>query len=155
MDAQIVWQKGLSFTGSSDTGFTLPLGASKDVGGEDDGFRPLELIAISLAGCTGMDVISILQKKRQQISLFKVHVQAERAPDHPRVFTHASIHYEITGHQVDEKAVIRSLELSATQYCPAQAMLMKVFPIDLKYSIYEGLTEDSRELVKSGSYTIH
>ena len=63
MDAKVTWQQGLSFTGSANTGFEVPLGVDPDVGGANDDFRPLELMAVSLAGCTAMDVISLLRKK--------------------------------------------------------------------------------------------
>lgn len=137
MNASANWHGNLTFTGSADTGFTVPLGASPSVGGDDDGFRPLELMAVSLAGCTAMDVISILQKKRQQISDFRVEVNTDQAENHPKVFTQAAIEYHVFGNHVDEKAVARALELSATRYCPAQAMLDQVFPITLKYFIYD------------------
>ena len=148
MNAKVNWHGNLTFTGSADTGFTVPLGASPSVGGDNDGFRPLELMAVSLAGCTAMDVISILQKKRQQISDLRVEVNTDQAENHPKVFTQAAIEYHIFGNQVDEKAVGRALELSATRYCPAQAMLDKVFPITLKYYIYD----ESGELLVSADY---
>ncbi len=78
---------------------------------------PMELIAIGLAGCTAMDVISILKKKRQHVTDFEVRVHAQRAEEHPKVFIAAEIEYLIYGHQVDEQAVRRSIELSAKTYC--------------------------------------
>lgn len=152
MDAKVTWKGRLSFTGSADSGFELPLGAHPDVGGDDDGFRPMELMAISLAGCTAMDVISILQKKRQEVSRFEVRVHAERANEHPKVFTRAAIEYHVGGHNVDEAAVVRAIELSATRYCSAHAMLRRVMPIRLHYYIYE--EQEGREaiLVKSGEF---
>ncbi len=151
MDAKVTWKDRLSFTGSAETGFTLPLGAEPEAGGDDDGFRPIQLMAISLAGCTAMDVISIMRKKQQDVTAFEVQVHADRAGEHPKVITHATINYVIAGHHLDEKALIRSIELSATRYCPAQAMLSKVFPIDLVYEIYEDQDGD-RKLVKQGTY---
>jgi putative redox protein len=136
MDARVNWKKGLSFTGTADTGFELPLGADPEVGGANDGFRPLELMAVSLAGCTAMDVISILSKKQQDVTGFEVHVHADQAEHPPRVFTRAVITYRITGRQVDEAAVRRAIELSAVRYCPAQAMLRKAMLMDLQYEIY-------------------
>lgn len=137
MNATVTWKNGLSFTGSADTGFELPLGADPSVGGANDGFRPLELMAVSLAGCTAMDVISILRKKQQDVTAFEVQVNAQQQPEHPHVFTQAVITYRITGHNLSEAAVTRAIELSATKYCPAQAMLAGVFPIELFYEIYE------------------
>ncbi|MBM3144617.1 MAG: OsmC family protein [Chloroflexi bacterium] len=150
MDAKVTWRRRMSFTGAADTGFEIPLGVDPEVGGDNDGFRPIELMAISLAGCTAMDVISILQKKRQEVTGFEVIVHARRAEEHPKVFTEATIEYHITGKSVDKNAVLRAMELSALRYCPAQAMLSKVFPIALKYFIYE----QGGKLVKSGVYVV-
>ncbi len=152
MEAKVVWNNALSFTGASDSGFSLPLDASTSVGGEGQGFRPMELFAIGLAGCTAMDVISILNKKRQDITDFEVQAHIDRAEAHPKVFTYAIIEYFITGRNVEEAAVLRSIELSATAYCTAQAMLVQVMPIELKYHIYEDLGDGKRSLVKSGAY---
>jgi putative redox protein len=152
MDAIVKWHDGLSFTATAGSGYSAPLGAETAVGGSEDGFRPLELIAAGLAGCTAMDVISILQKKRQAVTAFEVHVHARRAEQHPRVFTRADIEYYIIGSQVDQTAVLRAIELSATRYCPAQAMLGQVFPITLKYRIYEQEAGGERRLVSSGEF---
>lgn len=153
MDATVLWHGGLTFTGTADSGFTVSLGADPGVGGENDGFRPMELMAVSLAGCTAMDVISILQKKRQEITAFEVKVRAERAEEHPKVFLGAVIEYEVTGRGVQESALRRSIELSAERYCPAQGMLARVMPIQLDYRIFEGESKESRTLVTRGEWT--
>ncbi len=137
MDASVTWQHGMTFTGTADTGFTVPLGAAPEHGGDNDGFRPLELMAVSLAGCTAMDVISVLQKKRQQVTAFEVRVQTERAADHPRVFTKVHVEYIVTGKGISETALERSIELSETKYCPAQALLSKAVAITHSYKILE------------------
>lgn len=138
MNAKVEWKGKLSFTGSADSGFKVPLGSYPEVGGDDDGFRPMELMAVSLAGCTAMDVISILTKKRQDVSDFQVKVNTERADQHPKVFTKAIIEYHVAGKDISESAVKRAMELSADTYCPAQAMIGKIIPLTLKYFIYEG-----------------
>jgi putative redox protein len=138
MEAKVTWRGNLSFTGIADSGFTIPLGTDTAVGGDEDGFRPTELVAISLAGCTGMDVISILQKKQQGVTGFEVRIHADQADEFPKVFTHITVEYIITGHRVDPVAVERSIELSMTKYCPVQAMLAKAVSIDHKYTIIEG-----------------
>ena len=137
MQASVTWDHGMTFTGSADTGFEVPLGAAPSVGGEDDGFRPIELMLVSLAGCTAMDVISILAKKRPEITGFDVRVDAERAEEHPKVFTSITIHYDVRGRNVDPNAVERAIELSETRYCPAQAMLAQVAPVSHTDSIRE------------------
>jgi putative redox protein len=152
MEAKVTWHEGLSFTGAAESGFQVALGSDPAVGGKNDGFRPMELIAVGLAGCTAMDVISILTKKRQAVVDFEVQVHAERAAEHPKVFTRSVIEYFVTGHNLDEAALVRALELSATRYCPAQAMLGQVMPIELKYNLFEGASADERSLVKRGVY---
>jgi putative redox protein len=137
MQTKVTWNSRMSFTGSSTSGFKVPLGTDPSVGGDNDGFRPMELIAIGLAGCTAMDTISILLKKRQDITAFEVVVHAIRAEEHPKVFTKISLEYLIEGHQVDPRAVERAIDLSATKYCPAQAMLEKAVQIEHNYSIKE------------------
>ena len=135
MEATVIWEKGLTFTGSAGAEFKVPMGASEDVGGDDDGFRPMQLIAIGLAGCTAMDVMSILTKKRQKVASFKVRVTAKQDSEHPRVFTQLIIEYLLTGENIDEIAVQRAIELSETKYCPAQAMFNQIVPIELSYQI--------------------
>jgi putative redox protein len=135
MDAKVIWKEKMSFDGSSESGFTVPLGTSPVVGGDDDGFRPLELLAIGLAGCTAMDVMSILQKKRQEINSFEVQVHAEQAAEHPKVFTHIVIEYIISGNNLSEEAVQRAVQLSEEKYCPAQAMFKQVATMELKITI--------------------
>ena len=137
MNAKVTWKGRMSFEGSATSGFTLPLDTHPSVGGDDNGFEPLELVAIGLGGCTAMDVISILQKKRQDITGFEVNIAAERATDHPKVFTHVKVEYIVRGHQVDRAAVERAIELSVTKYCPAQAMLAKAVEIEHTYVIHE------------------
>lgn len=151
MEAKVTWKGRLTFEAVSDSGFPVRLDTDEAVGGNNNGIRPMELMAMSLAGCTAMDVISILEKKRQQVTGFEVRVQADRASEHPKVFTHAVIEYHVTGHQVDEAAVVRAIELSATRYCPAQGMLARVMPIELRYKIYED-ENGERRLVKEGEY---
>jgi putative redox protein len=139
VDAKVTWSTRLSFSGTADSEFNVPLGASSAVGGDEDGFRPMELIAIGLAGCTAMDVISILMKKRQEVTAFEVRVHADQALDHPHVFSEIWIEYLISGKGIQETAVERAIELSESKYCPAQAMLKSAAPIHLSYQI----TEDS------------
>ena len=154
MKASVIWHQGMSFNGKADTGFEVPLGADSEVGGAEDGFRPLELMAISLAGCTAMDVISILTKKKQEVTAFEVKVHAKQAEEFPKIFTHAVITYLVTGHAVEEAAVLRAIELTATKYCPAQAMLGKVVPMDLVYEIYEDEGSGKTRLAKQGNYQL-
>jgi putative redox protein len=137
MQAAVRLDQGMAFQGTADSGFSLRMDSSPAVGGENSGFRPMELMLISLGGCTAMDVISIVRKKRQEVTAFEVKLDAEQADEHPHVFTHITIHYVIRGHNVDPEAVERAIELSKTRYCPAQAMLGKVSTLAHTYEIVE------------------
>jgi len=137
LDAKVTWQGKMTFVGTANSGFEVQLGTDPGAGGDDDGLRPMELIAIGLAGCTAMDVISILRKKQQEVSGFEVHAHVERASEHPKVFTHVNVEYVVEGHSIDPQAVERAIELSVTKYCPAMAMLSKTAKIDQSYRIVE------------------
>ncbi len=127
----------MTFFGTADSGYTIQMDADPSVGGDDSGFRPMELLLTGLGGCTAMDVISILRKKRQDVTGFEVKLDARRAKDHPHVFTHITVHYVVRGRNVDPKAIARAIELSETKYCPAQAMLDKVATIDHTFEVIE------------------
>jgi len=137
MHATVNWSGRMSFAGTAESGFSLPLGADPAVGGDTDGFRPIELMLVGLAGCTAMDVISILHKKKLAVSALEVRAEAERADEHPRVFTRIHLRYRVTGTGIDPAAVARAIELSETKYCPAQAMLRPAVPITSSFEILD------------------
>ena len=137
MNAKAVWKGGMAFTGVNDEGYLVSMDASVKVGGQDLGFRPLQLLAIGLAGCTGMDAISILQKKRQHVTGFEVNAEVERAAEHPKIFTKIILTYTVKGKNLDPQAVERAVELSETKYCGAQAMLSKTAEIIHKIVLEE------------------
>jgi putative redox protein len=150
MKVAVLWKENMTFIGRPDSGFPVQMDADSSFGGTNSGVRPMEMIALGLAGCTGMDVISILQKKRQQVTQFEVRVNAPRSAEHPKVFTNALITYIVTGRKVDESALLRSIELAAIKYCPAQFMLAQIFPMELHYEIYEEEGDGTRRLTAQG-----
>jgi putative redox protein len=137
MNAKAIWKGGMAFTGVNDEGYLVPMDSSAKVGGQDVGFRPLQLLAVGLAGCTGMDVISILQKKRQEVTGFEVSAEVERSTEHPKVFNKIILTYTVKGKNLDPQAVERAVELSETKYCGAQAMLKKTAEITHKIVLEE------------------
>lgn len=135
MDAKVIWKQKMSFDGIAPSKFTLPMGTSLESGGDNDGFRPMELILVGLAGCTAMDVISILKKKQQQVTQFEVKVHGDRATEHPKVFTEIVVEYIVKGQKIDPAAVQRAVDLSVEKYCPVEAMLKKSVKIESKITI--------------------
>jgi putative redox protein len=120
---------GMHFIGAIDD-FRMDLDAEKSAGGVGTGLQ-------ALAGCTAMDVLSIFRKKRQQVSGLTVHVQRSRADQHPKVYTQIEVLYQVRGRNIDPHAVARAIELSATRYCPAIAMLGKVAEVRTRNNIEE------------------
>jgi putative redox protein len=96
---------------------------------------PMELLLISLGGCTGADVYSILQKKRQRVTSYAIEVRGQRREEHPRIYTEIEIIHFVRGHHVDEKAVSHAIELSETKYCSVSAMLSAAAKITSRYEI--------------------
>ena len=113
------WHGELDFTGTSDGAGTVAMGAA----GSAESFRPAALLLASLAGCTGMDAISIMRKKRLQVERYEIDVEGEQREDHPRYFTSISVTHVVEGHAIDDKAVARAIELSARKYCVVGANL--------------------------------
>ena len=147
MDAKVTWEKDLSFVGVADGGFPVRMSSPS---GPMAGAGPVELTIMALAGCTAMDVISILSKKQERVSDFQVLVHAERATSYPKVITSAELEYVVTGEEIREESLLRAIELSVKQYCPVHAMLSRAFPIELKYSIFARGAGEARHLVKQG-----
>jgi putative redox protein len=135
MYANVNWQGGMEFVGTARSGFHIDLSTSPTLGGSGEGFRPKELLGVSLAGCTAMDVMSILKKKRQKVTAFEVRIHPTDAESPPHVWTHVRIEYLISGEDIDAAAVERAIELSTTKYCPVQHMLKKSVEIETSYSI--------------------
>jgi len=137
MDASVTMDYGMRFVGSANSGHEVVMDSSPAVGGDNSGPRPMELILLGLCGCTAMDVISILRKKRQLVSDLQVKAHADQETDHPRVFSDIHLEYIVTGININPKAVERSIQLSFDQYCPVQAMLGKVTNMTSSYRIIE------------------
>ena len=137
MKAQATLETGMHFDAVSGSGHHVTLDADEHGGGHNAGFRPMELLLVGLAGCTGMDVISILRKMREPVTGYEVHVQGVRAEDHPMVFVEITVEHVVTGHHLRPEAVARAIELSKERYCGAGAMLGKVAHLTHTYRIVE------------------
>jgi putative redox protein len=96
---------------------------------------PMELLLIALGGCTGADVVSILEKKRQQVTAYEIEVSAERRAEHPRIYTRIEVVHRLSGHGIEPKAVQHAIELSETKYCSVSAMLGASTHLSMRYEI--------------------
>lgn len=112
----------------------IHIDGSPDIGGENAGARPMELILMGLASCGAIDIIGILKKQRQRVDRFDVTVDAERAEEYPKVFKKINVHYIVSGN-VEEEKLKRAINLSKDKYCSATHMLNKTAEINYTYEI--------------------
>ncbi len=131
----------MQFRVDAGSGHSLVIDASPDVGGAEAGPRPMELQLAALAGCSAMDVLSILRKMRQEVTAYAVSSHGETAPDHPQRYTEVVLVHRVTGDAVREDSVRRAIELSMTRYCPVYAMLSPTVRIIERYEIRDGAGE--------------
>jgi putative redox protein len=136
IEIQASWQGGLAFEASNEVGLTISMD-SPLAEGAPQGPSPMQVLLMSLAGCTAMDVVSILEKKRQVVTGMKVDVVGNRAEDHPRYYTDITMEFVVRGRNVDPKAVERAIELSAEKYCSASANLQPKSEIRHNFRVEE------------------
>jgi putative redox protein len=132
MELTINWIEKMAFAGVTPSGHELKMDAAPEVDGENSGPRPTELLLQAVAGCTGIDIISILHKMRLEPSAFHMDVKGERADDHPKRFTMINIHYALDG-ELPEDKVVRAIRLSKDKYCSVSHSLNS--EITVSYSI--------------------
>jgi putative redox protein len=125
------------FTGQGPSGHKVIMDAAEKVGGEDSAARPLELLLLALGGCTGMDVISILRKKRKTVTSMEISLEARQSEDHPRKLEGIKVYYRLRGPDLDEASVHRSVELSEEKYCSVGATLKIHVPVDWAVAVEE------------------
>ncbi|HWR98187.1 MAG TPA: OsmC family protein [Candidatus Methanoperedens sp.] len=135
MEARVTLCGGMRFVGQADSGHAVVMDTGQAHGGADSGVRPNELLLIGLAGCTGMDVISILRKKRQVVTGLEVVVRGELPPAPPKRFTQISVEYRVRGRGLDPAAVARAIELSETTYCSVGLSLRAPVALTSSYAI--------------------
>ncbi len=137
MKATIKWTGKASFEGRSESGHAVIMDGSPEIGGENRGPRPMEMLLLGLGGCTSIDVMLILGKGRQDVTDCVAHIEAERASTEPKVFTKIHVHFVVSGRQLDPKRVEKALQLSAEKYCSASIMLGKTAVITHDFEIVE------------------
>lgn len=127
--------RGITFVGKTDTNHWVTMDGPENFYGSNSGIRPKELILLSLAGCTGSDVVAILQKKRVKLDNLEINITAEQQETHPQVYTKIHIEFLFYGKDISEKDVERAIDLSQTTYCSVTAMLQKSVEITHSFKI--------------------
>ncbi len=132
---KVKWIDGLRFVATDNAGHSMVMDASKQSGGEGSGFSPMQLLLIALGGCTGMDVVHIMRKQRQQVNGLEVLVSGKRVEEPPRVYNNIRVEYRITGKAIKENSVRRAIQLSEDKYCSVGAMLRAKAKVTSNYII--------------------
>ena len=123
MQGKVSWAGDVTFEAESGTGHSIMMDGPEEVGGQNQGARPMELLLLGTGGCALFDVVSMLKKSRQSFKAARVELQAKRVDAIPAVFESINLHFVISGEGVRESQVARAVQLSAEKYCSATIML--------------------------------
>lgn len=133
--ATVSYVQGLQFVGTASSGHAIVMDGDPEAGGSNTAPKPMELLLLGLGGCSGMDVVSILRKKRQDITGLEIHIKGKRADTYPKNFTEIDLEFIVNGKNISEDAVKRSIELSVNKYCSVKATLEGAATIRSSYKI--------------------
>jgi putative redox protein len=135
--AKVTFEGGLKFSGVAGSGHEVIMDGPEAHGGSDSAATPMELVLMGLGGCTGMDAVSILRKKKQHIESFEMLLKGVRAEGHPMRYTDIDIEFVVKGNDIDEKAVERAVTLSMDRYCSVKACLEQETKVNFSWRIEE------------------
>jgi putative redox protein len=135
--ATIKYTGGMQFVSVADSGHAVVMDGPPSVGGNNSGASPMELLLMGTGGCSGMDVISVLQKKKQHVTSLDINVIGEKADEHPKKYTAIAIEFVVTGKNISEEAVKKAVQLSMDKYCSVKATLEGTARITYGYRIIE------------------
>ncbi len=137
MNLSVNWVDGMLMVGKSHSGHSITMDGPIEIGGENLGVRPMEMLLLGVAGCTMIDVVTTVKKMRQDLSHCETRISAERANEHPKVFTDIHIQFIVKGKDLDSKKVDKAITLSAEKYCSASIMLGKTAKITHDFEVLE------------------
>lgn len=145
MKARAKWVEGMAFMGEAGSGHAVIMDGAPDYGGRNIGIRPMEMLLIGLAGCTGFDVVQILKKGREAVTGCEVEVEAERASEDPKVFTKIHIAYRVSGRGLSQAKAERAVTLSKEKYCSASIMLGATAEMSTSLVVVDELQQEAAE----------
>jgi putative redox protein len=137
LEAKVTYVDGLQFIGEGSSGHAIVMDGDVSVGGRNTGTRPTELLLIGIGGCSGMDIASVLKKKKQDVRGLEINVKGEKAENYPKKFTDIDIEFVIKGRNISDDAVKKAVELSMERYCSVKATLEGSAKITWRYKIIE------------------
>ena len=137
MTTVVKWQGKMAFEATTEGGHSVLMDASPEVGGEDRGPRPMEMVLMGLGGCTGIDVVLMLQKSKQAVTDCQIEISAERSDSVPKIYSKIHVHFKVFGKELNEKKVKRAVDLSAEKYCSVSKMLEATVTMSHDYEVIE------------------
>ena len=137
MNISVKWIDGMLMVGKSDGGHAVVMDGPPEIGGENLGVRPMEMLLLGMTGCTVIDVVSTLKKMREDVVDCQTQVSADRSEEYPKVFTNIHVHFLLRGKQLNPLKVDKAIKLSAEKYCSASIMIGKTAIITHDYEIIE------------------
>jgi putative redox protein len=137
MKSRVTWVENRMFVGESGSGHSVVMDGAPEAGGRNAGIRPMEMLLLGLGGCTAFDIVMILERMREKVTGLDIALEAERAAEDPKVFTHVKLIYKVTGRKLKPANVERAVNLSAEKYCSATAMFEKTAKIEHSFEIIE------------------
>ena len=146
LHAEVRHAEGMTFLGRGASNHWVVMDASEAAGGHGAGSSPMELVLMALGGCTAMDIVSILQKRKEEFAGFRVELAGERSAESPRRFTRITVEYTLTSDTVQAESVIRAVELSAEKYCSVGATLAPGVQLVYRYRILRSSGEESGDI---------
>ncbi|MBN2424966.1 MAG: OsmC family protein [Calditrichaceae bacterium] len=135
VSAKVIQISGVTFNGLTESKHWVAMDGPEEFGGSDGAIRPKELLLLSLAGCTGSDVASILTKMRERYTRLEVHLDGEMAEEHPKVYTSLHLKFKIWGDDLNTSNIEKAISLSSGKYCSVTAMLRNSVKITDSYEI--------------------
>ncbi|HYA11630.1 MAG TPA: OsmC family protein [Thermodesulfovibrionales bacterium] len=137
MHAKVIYTQGLQFVGEASSGHAIVMDGDPEVGGNNTGLRPMELLLVGLGGCSGMDIVSILRKKKQEVTSLEINVRGQKAENYPKKYTDIDMEFIIKGINISEDSVKKAIDLSMTKYCSVKATLEGSAKIGFSYRIIQ------------------
>ena len=137
MNISVEWIDGMLMVGKSDSGHAIVMDGPPEIGGENLGVRPMEMLLLGMTGCTVIDVVSTLKKMREDVVDCQTQVSADRSEEYPKVFTNIHVHFVLRGKQLNPLKVDKAIKLSAEKYCSASIMIGKTAIITHDFEIIE------------------
>jgi len=134
---KVTWIDGLRFVANDDKGHSIVIDVSREHGGEDSGFGPMQLLLAAFGGCTGLDVIEILRKQRQKLEGLEILVSGRRVSEPPKVYDRVHVEYKVKGKDLKDKPVERAINLSQGKYCSVGATLKAKAKVSYAYEVQQ------------------